>query len=110
MPRAMNFGNERLLLQASRFLGTSVDHLRRFTRAELETLIEDRRDEIENDRLFWHRKFAELFVVLVSSNGFRKKGARLPKVEDYMPSHTKRHTGATVRVDDGFVGWLRQGI
>ena len=106
----MSFANERLLFQAARFLGTSVEHLRHFTRAELDTLIEDRREEIEDDRMFWHRKFAELFVVIVSSNGFRKKGARLPKVEDYMPAPTKRHTGATVRVGDGFVGWLRQGI
>lgn len=101
----MKFQNERFLVQSARYLKVDVDYLRRFTRAEIFQLIEDCRKEKDAEFNFWHRKFAELFVILISSNGFRKKGARLPKPEDFMPKQIELSGG--IKLDKNFSAWLR---
>lgn len=102
----MRFQNERFLIQAARYIGVSVDYLRRFTRAEIATLIEDRQKEEEGEQRFWHYKFAELFVITISSNSFRKKGARMPRVEDFVPKPRSKKVGK-IKIDDGFEEWMK---
>lgn len=102
----MNFQNERFLLQAARLLEQPLDYLRRFTRMELKILMEDRKAELEGERLFWHRKFAELFCVIINSNGWKKKGSPPAKVENFMP-RSFSHTDGKIRVDTSFTDWVR---